>query len=823
MRRLPGVPVALTLLLCTASAEPALRPAQPDGAHLERLLDRLLVVGNVLYVAAHPDDENTRLLAYLSSGMLLRTGYLSVTRGDGGQNLIGPELGPALGLIRTQELLAARALDGAEQFFTRARDFGYSKSPDEALAIWGHEAVLADTVLAIRRFRPDVVMTRFPTERLETHGHHTASARLAVEAAALAADPAYMPDDEHRRLGPWKVTRVVWNQFVGFGATEQELAGFPRLDAGAYDPWLGLSYGELAADSRSNHKSQGFGAARRRGPIPEFFKLLAGEPMKSSPFDGVVLDWSRVPGTERLVAELRRARAAFRTATPEAALPGLLAARAELIRLPENPWKAQKLAELEQAILACAGLFAEVVADRPSTSPGANLPVTVTALLRRPAEVSLKEVRVAGQSFKTGRALQTGQPFELKETLAVPSNARLSNPAWLELPASPGLYPVGDPALIGLPEEAAPLEAELVFLFGQDSLHVRRPVAFKWVDPVLGERYRRLEVLPAVTVDPAGSLLVFPDGGSKEFKVTLRSVVGASGTLALEVPSGFAVSPPSVPFTLRAGGEATLAFRVQPPKEPATGLLRAVATVGGKHFERGLRRIDYAHIPIQTWLPPAEVRLTRVDVRHARRRVGYISGPGDEVPEALRQAGYDVTPVTLAELADLPLARFDAIVFGVRAFNVEPRLSALHEKLMAYVEAGGTVVVQYNTTSWPSSGPPVLGPFPFTIGHGRVTDESAAVTSAPHPVLSTPNQIGPDDWKAWVQERGLYFAETWDDRYAVPLSMHDPGEQPLRGSLLIAEVGKGAFIYTGLSFFRQLPAGVPGAFRLFANLLDHAG
>jgi len=823
MHRLPGVPLALTLLLSTASAEPGLRPAQPGGAHLERLLDRLLVVGNVLYVAAHPDDENTRLLAFLSNGMLLRAGYLSVTRGDGGQNLIGPELGPGLGLIRTQELLAARAMDGAEQLFTRARDFGYSKSPQEALAIWGHEAVLADVVLAIRRFRPDVVMTRFPTNGVETHGHHTASAQLAVDAVALAADKAYMPDAEHRRLGPWKVTRVVWNQFVGFGVTEQQLAGFPNLDAGGYDPWLGLSYGELAADSRSNHKSQGFGAARRRGPIPEFFKLLAGEPMKSSPFDGVVLDWSRVPGSERLVADLKRARAAFRTATPEAALPGLLSARAELGRLPDNPWKAQKLAELEQVIVACVGLFAEVVADRPSTSPGASVPVTVTALVRRPAKVTLDEVRVAGHVVKTDRALTAGQPFEVKEALLVPSDTRLSNPVWLELPPTAGQYPVADPALVGLPEEPASLQAEFLLGFAEQSLVVRRPVVFKWVDPVLGERYRRLEVLPAVTVDPDGQLLVFPDAGEKQLTVTVRSVAGGSGTLALEVPPTFTVTPTSVPFVLEKGGEATLTFRVKPPKAPATGLLRAVATVAGKTYDRGLRRIEYAHIPIQTWLPPAEVKLTRVDVAHARHRIGYVPGPGDEVPQALRQVGYEVTPLTLTELREQPLSRFESIVFGVRAFNVEPRLSALHDRLMGYVEAGGTVILQYNTTSWPSSGPPPLGPFPFLIGHGRVTDEGASVTAAPHPVLATPNPIAPGDWDGWVQERGLYFAETWDERYAVPLSMHDPGEQPLRGALLVGQLGKGSFIYTGLSFFRQLPAGVPGAFRLFANLVDHGG
>jgi LmbE family N-acetylglucosaminyl deacetylase len=823
MQRLAGVPLALTLMLSTAAAEPALRPVQPDAAHLERLLDRLLVLGNVLYVAAHPDDENTRLLAFLSNGMLLRTGYLSVTRGDGGQNLIGPELGRELGLIRTQELLAARATDGAEQLFTRARDFGFSKSPEEALAIWGHEAVVADVVLAIRRFRPDVVMTRFPTDWKDTHGQHTASTRLAVEAFTLAGDASYMPDAEHRRLGPWKAKRLVWNQFAGFGATEKELAGSPRVDVGTYDPWLGLSYGELAADSRSNHKSQGFGAARRRGPLPEFFRPLSGEPMQNSPFDGLVFDWSRVPGSEQLVSELRRARAAFRPSTPEAALPALLAARAELLRLPENPWKAQKLTELEQAILACAGLFAEVVADSPTTSPGASLPVTATALLRRPATVRLAEVHLAGRTVKADRTLVAGQPVDFPETLVVSNEARLTNPSWLELPATAGLYPVQNPSLVGVPEDASSLQAEFVFRFGEQTLLVHRPITFKWVDPVLGERYRQVEVLPAVTVNPQAGLLVFPDAGAKELPVTVRSVAGASGTLQLEVPEGFSVTPPSVPFTLNAGGEVTLSFHVKPPKKAATGTLHAVATVGGRRFDRGLRRIEYAHIPIQTWLPPAEVALTRVDVQHTRHRIGYVAGPGDEVPEALRQVGYDVIPVTPNELRDQALGRFEAIVFGVRAFNVEPRLALLHDKLMAYAQGGGTVVVQYNTTSWPTSTPPVLGPFPFTIGHGRVTDETAPVTSTKHRILSAPNAISPDDWTAWVQERGLYFAETWDERYAVPLSMHDAGEQPLRGSLLVATVGKGAFIYTGLSFFRQLPAGVPGAFRLFANLLDHGG
>ena len=824
-KRAPGVvlaPMALTLLLSTANAAPTLRPSQPDGARLERWLDRLLVVGGALYVAAHPDDENTRLLAYLSNGSLLRTAYLSVTRGDGGQNLIGPELGPGLGLIRTQELLAARALDGAEQLFTRARDFGYSKTPEESLAIWGHDAVLADVVLAIRRIRPDVIVTRFPVEAGETHGQHTASARLATEAFARAADPAYMPDAEHRRLGPWKARRVVWNESTGWGTPDPELARLPHLDAGGYDPWLGLSYGELAADSRSNHKSQGFGAPRRRGPQIEAFHLLAGEPMQHGLLDGVTADWSRVPGSSRLVSELRRARQAFRTATPEAAVPALLAARAELRRLSDNPWKEAKLAELDQTLVACVGLFADAVADRTTTSPGGTVTITTTVLLRRPAEVSLSSARIGDRQLLAPGALRTGVPLEAKTALDVPPETRISNPAWLEAPRT-GLYPVADPALVGLPEEPAPLEAELVFSIGKESITVRRPVAFKWTDPVLGERYRRLEVLPLVTVDTSGGLLLFPDASPRELAVTVRSVRGASGTLALELPEGFSAQPGTAPFTLAAGGESTLRFKLTPPRAPATGTLRAVATVDGRRFDRGLHRIDASHIPIQTWLPPATVQVTRADVAHAKRRIGYVPGAGDEVPEALRQAGYEVTPLSPADLRDGALDRYEAVVFGIRAFNVDPQLQALHGKLMGYVQAGGTVLVQYVTSNFISTAPPDLGPFPFTIGRGRVTDESAAVETAGHPILTSPNRIGPEDWSGWVQERGLYFAESWDPRYAAPLAMHDPGEAPLKGSVLVGRVGKGAFVYTGLSFFRQLPAGVPGAFRLFANLVDASG
>ena len=592
-RRAALAPMALSLLLSTANAAPTLRPSQPDGARLERWLDRLLVVGGVLYVAAHPDDENTRLLAYLSNHSLLRTGYLSVTRGDGGQNLVGPELGPGLGLIRTQELLAARAMDGAEQLFTRARDFGYSKSPEESLAIWGHDAMLADVVLAIRRFRPDVIVTRFPLEAGETHGQHTASARLAVEAFTRAADPAYMPDAEHRRLGPWKALRVVWNESGFFGKSDAELAKLPHLDVGGYDPWLGLSYPELAADSRSNHRSQGFGAARRRGPTPEAFQLLAGEPMKETPLDGVTMDWSRVPGSARLVAELKRARQAFRTATPEAAIPALLAARAELRRMPDNPWKAAKLEELDRVVLACAGLFADVTADRPSTSPGGSVGLTTTRAAP-PARAGERSPRPASARapLLSPAPLKPGVPLEAKTTFEVPADTRVSNPAWLDSPQEGPLPGAGIRRWPGCPRSPRRSRPSWCSPSGTSPFTLRRPVAYKWTDPVLGERYRRLEVLPVVTVDASSGLLLFPDASPRPLDVTVRSVLGATGTLAVELPPGFSAEPMNAPFTVPAGGETTLRFKVVPPRGAARGTLRAVATVNGQRYDRGLRRIE---------------------------------------------------------------------------------------------------------------------------------------------------------------------------------------------------------------------------------------
>jgi LmbE family N-acetylglucosaminyl deacetylase len=806
----------------------AAAPRQPNGAELERTLEKLSVVGNVLFVAAHPDDEDTRLLAYLVNDKLMRVAYLSVTRGEGGQNLIGPEQGPLLGIIRTQELLAARGIDGAEQLFTRARDFGYSKTPDETLEIWGKDDVLSDVVWAVRTFKPDLIITRFlPQPTPGNHGHHVASAMLAQEAFRRAADPTYHPE-QLTRTTVWQAKRVVvdvppWGLKPGEvppDTVKEELSG--------YSPRLGLSWGEIAAQSRSMHKSQGFGAAAGWGPRPAFFRTLDGDAPKQSLFEGIDFTWGRVPGSARLAATLRRVAKQYNEAAPQTSIPGLLEAHREMQALPESAWKAQKLGEVLDAIAACAGLRLEAQASDSSTVPGNSLKVTAGVLNRSPAALRLEEVHFSdGTVAKVEKPLPENVPVTVDQVMQIPRETPLSNPYWLDAPPGRGIFTVRDPALIGVPEEPAALQAEFELSFGAQKFSISRPVTYVWTDPVAGERTRRVEVLPPVAVDPASSILMFPDGQPKELKVSLKAAQAqVSGILRVELPERWTAQPASMPFALaKKGDEAELVFHIQPPAAASAGDLRVVAVISGQEISRGLRRIEHPHIPIQTLLPESKVKLVRFDLAKGGARLGYIVGAGDEVPGALRQAGYDVTFLEDGALTNEPLSRFDAIVVGVRAYSTNRRMPFYFKRLMSYVEGGGTLVVQYDTGDRFGPLPPEIGPYSFQITHDRVTDETAAVHfDLPNdPAVSWPNKLVPADFDGWIQERGLYFAGKWDEHYRTVLSMNDPGEAPLRGSLLIAPYGKGTFVYTGLAFFRQLPAGVPGAYRLFANLLARDG
>ncbi|MFN8587871.1 MAG: PIG-L family deacetylase [Candidatus Eisenbacteria bacterium] len=815
--------LAFAAVVPSALADP--RPREVlDAARLRLALQKLQVTGSALFVAAHPDDENTAMLAWLSNGRKVRTGYLSMTRGDGGQNLIGTEFGEQLGLVRTQELLGARRVDGAEQFFTRALDFGFSKGPDETFAFWGRERVLADVVYVIRRFRPDVIVTRFPTDGGGGHGHHTASAILAEEAFAAAADPARFPE-QLATVKPWQAKRLVWNAFRFGNAPPDTTPGRIRVDVGAYQPLLGRSFSEIAGESRSMHKSQGFGSAERRGELTNTFEHRLGARANAELFEGVDLSWGRFPNGARVAALLREAEAKFDPAHPEALLPVLLKARDAMAACGDDPLVGVKRAELMDVIRSCAGLWLEAVASRPTTVPGGRVRVVTSVLDRTGAGLTLEKVEIVNGPASTRAARPLARNLAASDTLTatLAADAPLTQPWWLSQPGDKGAFAVPDQKLVGDPESAPALLARFTLAAGASRLQYDVPVVSRSVDPVLGERYRALEVVPPVTSRFEQGAYLFADAAPRDVRVVVESSLEPlAGTVKLSLPAGWRAEPAARAITLSAQGDTTLAFRVTPPAAAANAptTVRCIVESDYQQYDRRLVRIDHEHIPVQTLLPAAEAKLVRADVKHAGANVAYVMGSGDAVPAALAQMGWAVTLLSDADVEEGDLSKYDAVVIGVRAYNTRPRLLAHQDRLLAYAANGGRLVVQYQTAD--ASFDNKLGPLPFKISRDRVTDETAAmrVRLAGHPLLTTPNAIGDADFAGWVQERGLYYAQPFDAGYDAVFGANDAGEPSRDGGLIVAKVGKGTFVYTGLAFFRQLPAGVPGAYRLFANLVS---
>jgi LmbE family N-acetylglucosaminyl deacetylase len=803
--------------------------ATPHAGRLRLEIERLRVLGRALYLAAHPDDENTRVLAWLVAERRVRAAYLSLTRGGGGQNLIGAERGVAVAMLRTQELAAARGVDGAEQLFSRARDFGYSKRADETLRVWDEQAVLGDVVWTLRRYRPDVVLTRFAGDGSGRHGHHTASAQLALRAFALAKDPKAFPEQLRAGVSPWQPKRVLWNAYHWRPVPAAKLRGALAVDVGAYSPLLGQSVAEIAAQSRTMHKSQGFGSSPRRGRKIERFKLLAGAPAKRDLFEGIELSWRRVPGGVKVDRELAAASRALDASAPERAIPALSRAGAAMRVLAAHRDKDAKLADLGRTIARCAGLHTEARADRALVVPGDSLAVELRLLSRRGAKLRLERVRWPdGSTQRLRRQLPAGKLVTLKRRVALPAKTPISQPYWLASTPQAGSYAQPrDPALRGQPAGPKALAAELTFVTEQGfRFSLRRPLHRFSVDRVRGELRDPVLVSPPVLIAPEARVLVFPRGASQRLQVTLRAAkAGVRGTLRPALPTGWRAAPQSASFALsKSGDEARITFELRPPRNAATRRdeLRLIAEVGGKRYERGLLRVDHGHIEPISAFPKASVALVALDLKLGGKRLGYLMGAGDELPASLRRVGYAVTALKVGDLDAARLRRFDAVVLGVRAYNTHPELAHRRPALEAYLRGGGTVVVQYNTSSsWRPLKVPV-GPYPLSISRGRITDETAKLSLlAPrHRALRAPNRITAADFDGWVQERGLYFARRWDKRYTPLLAGRDPKERrDQRGALLVAKVGKGHYVYTGLSFFRQLPAGVPGAYRLLANLL----
>ena len=791
------------------------------GAAKTRLaIERLNNTGKLLMIAAHPDDENTALLTYFARGRKLKTGYLSLTRGEGGQNLIGSERGDLMGVIRTQELLAARRIDGAEQFFTRAIDFGFSKTVEETLAKWDKEQVLSDVVWTIRRFQPDVIVLRFSGTPQDGHGHHQASAILGREAFDAAADPKRFPE-QLRLVKPWQAKRLMFNLFSftkEHSANAEQTPGRIVLDTGAFDPALGYSYSEIAGMSRSQHRSQGMGAAENRGAEKNYLVTIAGEPASKDPFDGIDATWNRISGGEQTAKVLAQAAQLFNAEHPENSIPALLKARSLApMKLRRN--------EFDEAIAMCMGLFLDASANRAAVVPGTPFEVKVTAINRSPVSAVLESVDLNGVK-ENGVELANNVPFV--RTIPLTIDRPYTQPYWLRENKTAALYAVKDFAELGNADSAPALDVSFAIRVAGETIELVRPVIRRYVDRVMGELTRPLIFVPPVALRIVEPTLLFPNPDPRRVEVEVKATqANIGGEIRLGLPSGWTAKPARLPFELAASGEqSVLSFEITPPSGESQGEVSAIASVGGREYTSTLDSVDYPHIPPQTVLRRASGTLIRASIRIRSKHIGYVMGSGDEVPQALQQLGCDVVLLSAADLAASDLSRYDAIVTGVRAYNTRPDLLANQKRLLAYVENGGTMVVQYNVLEdgffgGNPRGLDHIGPYQMKISHNRVTVEEAPVTFPKgHDVFEWPNVITARDFEGWVQERGLYFASEWDKRYTPLMTSNDPGESPLSGGTLYAKYGKGTYIFTAYSWFRQLPAGVPGAYRIFANFLS---
>jgi LmbE family N-acetylglucosaminyl deacetylase len=798
---------------------------QPTGAELQLAVNKLSVLGSVLFIAAHPDDENTALLSYFAKGRLYRTAYLSITRGEGGQNLIGKELGSELGIIRTQELLAARRIDGAEQYFTRAIDFGFSKSPDEALRFWNKDSILRDVVWVIRQFRPDIIITRFsPTQG--GHGHHLASAILAQEAFKISGDQNVF-QEQLRYVRPWKAKRILFNTFRFGGANSlPQISQTLKIDIGEYNPLLGKSYTELAGISRSMHKSQGMGSPQNKGSNVNEFIVTDGAGANDDVMDGIDISWNRVKGGKGIVPFIRSVQKTFNPLKPELSIPALLKLYAALQKINVDPLINQKMEEVESLIRWCAGLWIEARAENASYSPGDSIAITMTLLNRSRANISL--LSVFSQQLKIDtviqRRLTVNEPYQWRTLSIIEQNEPVTQPYWLSLPPQGSRYSIKDDEDIGAAENKPPFSLAVSVDVEHTAIMLHVPVIFKWVDDIAGEQYRNVVVVPPVSVQAVEKNIVANIAHHALVPVLVKALKDhCSGVVRLSVPQGWSVSGSQSFALTEKNQEQTFPFYVRPDSTAASGTFTAEVVLDGTSYVNTVKTISYPHIPIQTVLEPASGKLLNLRLNKIGRSIGYIMGAGDEVPKALEQMGYAVTMISDGELLNGDLTKYDAIVAGIRSYNTREQLRISNARLLQYVENGGRYIVQYQTMERGHTDN--IAPYPITISRERVTNEQAPVTflNPKHPLLNYPNQITATDFEGWVQERGLYFANAWDKKFETVLSFADPNEKQQEGSLLVAKYGKGYYIFSGLSFFRQLPAGVEGAYRLLANLVSVGG
>jgi len=801
---------------------------QLNSAEIYEELEKFNFLGTALYLAAHPDDENTRLISYMSNGLHARTAYLSLTRGDGGQNLIGTEIRELLGVLRSQELQMARATDGGQQFFTRANDFGFSKHPNETLKIWEKDKVMEDILYVIRSFKPDIIVNRFDHRTPgKTHGHHTSSAMLSVEAFDLANDPSVYPN-QVKELGVWQPHRQFMNTSWWFYGSRENFAKADKtnlidVDAGIYFPALGISNGEIASIARSKHRSQGFGSAGGRGSYQEYLEVVNGDVPtdKANMFDGVNTSWTRVKGGSPIKTIMDKVLAVYDFRDPKAVVPQLLEIYDLIDQVQDDHWKPIKKMHLSEIIIACLGIHVEAATDQQQATRGDSVEVTLELTNRSSYNISVNDITLNDETQNINQTLDYNTQNKWFKKVKIDDSIPFSNPYWLQETGSLGIYKVDNPGYRNLPQSPAPVMAAFDLDIEGRNITVDQDVIYRYVDPAAGEVRQPFAIIPPATMTFSKEMYLFATDNSQQFDVkVMAGKSDLNGTLQLEIPNGWKVEPQRVDISIDLKSqEKNYTFTLTPPKDVSEANITATCTIDGETYNRSLINIDYSHVPLQTVLLPAQAKIVKVPLKTGGRKIAYVMGAGDKVPECLTNVGYRIEEIEPKNFSNINLDSYDAIVIGIRAYNTDKTLKLYNQALFDYAERGGTVVTQYNTSRRLDYDD--LAPYPLKLSRNRVTDEYAEIRMiAPeHRVLNTPNKITSEDFDNWVQERGLYFADEWDDQYTAILSSNDKGEEPLDGSLLVAKHGEGYFVYTSISWFRQLPAGVPGAYRVFANIL----
>ena len=808
----------------------AQQPAKPNAVELYNQIQKLNFLGSVLYIAAHPDDENNRLIAYLSNDIKAETGYLSLTRGDGGQNLIGSELRELLGVIRTQELIEARKIDGGEQFFSRANDFGFSKNPDETLQIWDKDQVFSDVIWVIRKFKPDVIINRFDHRSPgATHGHHTSSAMLSFEAFDKVNDASVFPN-QLQYTTTWQPKRLFFNTSWWFYGSKEKFdsadkSNLSKLQIGTYYQSLGKSNQEIAALSRSRHQSQGFGSTATRGEDEEYLEFLKGDALKDKTniFDGIDTTWNRVKGGKLIGDILAAVEKNFDFKNPSASIPELVKAYDLIQKLEDEHWKLIKSEEIKKIITGCTGLYLEAVTENQEATPGSSIKIKLEATNRSVTKINRNAIVTVPNSMDTQSvtSLDNNKPITKTIDLQLPKDLEYTNAYWLNEKGTVGMYTVKDQKNIGKADILR--QVSVIFLLEINGVIIPfvRNVVYKYNDDVKGEVYQPLDIVPAVTSAFTEKVYIFNNDRDKTVTVKVKAGKDSiNGNVKLEVPEGWEVSPTEIPFTIDKKGQEVLAvFSISPSKETSEISIKSIVTVDGQTYNLNKIDINYPHIYKQMVLKPAETKAIRLKIKTKNEKIAYIMGAGDEVPKSLLQMGYEVEILKPEEISEERLSSFDVLMTGIRAYNVVKTLAFKQNILLDFVKNGKTMIVQYNTTD--DLVTKDIAPFSLKISKDRVTEENAEVRflDPKNLVLNYPNKITADDFKGWKQEQGLNYPSEWDAAFTPILSSNDKGEKPKDGALLIAKYGKGNYVYTGLSFFRELPEGVSGAFRLLANII----